>query len=72
MGRESAAQLWFGGATGFRTLLLESAEIILRGDLQARIPRSDVLGFGVEQDDLIIDTAHGPLRASLSAKDAAA
>jgi len=71
MGRESDAWLTYGGASGAGKLLLESTEIILRGAVRARIPRSAIAGFAQDGDDLVIQTPQGALRAGLAPKDAA-
>lgn len=71
MGRESDAWLTYGGASGAGKLLLESTEIILRGAVRARIPRSAIVGFAQEGDDLVIQTPRGALRAGLAPKHAA-
>ena len=42
MGRESDAWLGYNGASGAGKILLESTEIILRGAVRARIPRSAI------------------------------
>lgn len=71
MGREASCSITFGGQCGTAKLLLESSEIILRGDLRAKIARADIQGFAAAGDDLVIQTASGPLRATLGATEAA-
>jgi hypothetical protein len=72
MGRESEATATFQGETGYVLALLEPAEIILRRELKARIPRAKITGWSVEGDDLVIATGQGPLRLGLGAKEAGA
>ena len=69
MGRESDAWLGYGGASGAGKILLESTEIILRGAVRARIPRSAITSFAQDGDDLVICTPQGELRARLGAKE---
>ena len=71
MGRESEAWLSYGGASGAGKILLESSEIILRGAVRARIPRSAIASFAQDGDDLVIQTPQGALRAALAPKEAA-
>jgi hypothetical protein len=72
MGREASAIVEFAGKTGLGKILLESQELILRGELRTRIARSDITGFTTEADDLVLTTPLGLLRARLGAKEAAA
>ena len=71
MGREAKAQVQFRGAQGLVRVLLESDMLILRGDLRARIARSDLRGWRVTGDDLHIDSSDGPLVLTLGAVEAA-
>jgi hypothetical protein len=71
MGREAEATVQWRGETGLSRILLEPAEIILRGDLRGRIERSGLTGFVVEGDDLRIATPDGPLVLTLGGKVAA-
>lgn len=70
MGREASAQCSWQGQSGQAKVVLESREIILRGEVKARIARGAVRGFAVEGDALVIDTAQGALTAELGAKEA--
>ena len=71
MGREANGTIDFDGQSGAGNLLLESAGVILRGELRAKIARADFLGFAAEGEYLVIQTPRGPLRARLGAKEAA-
>jgi hypothetical protein len=51
-------------------VLLESREIILRGGVKARIPKSAITGFAVHGEDLLVDTAEGRLIATIGAREA--
>jgi hypothetical protein len=70
MGREAEANVQWRGETGLSRVLLESNEIILRGDLHGRIARAGLTLFAVEGDDLRIATPEGPLVLTLGAKTA--
>ncbi len=71
MGREAEAQIEFAGQNGFGKILLEANELILRGEIRARIARKTITGFTTEGDDLVVVTAEGALRVNLGAKQAA-
>ncbi len=71
MGREAEGEIRFGGAAGHGRVLVESAEIILRGDVRARLPRQAIRAVRVEGDDLVIETVCGPVVATLGAEFAA-
>ena len=72
MGRDAEASLAFAGKIGAGRILLESNEIILRGEVRARISRRDVTGFSADGDDLTLRTRQGDVVATLGAKEAAA
>ena len=72
MGRDAEARLAFAGKIGAGRILLESNEIILRGEVRARILRRDVTGFSADGDDLTLRTRQGDVVATLGAKEAAA
>lgn len=72
MGREAEGTFRWQGSEGAGRLLVESTEVILRGELRARIPREAIAGVRVEDDDLVLDTARGPLVATLGRAVAAA
>jgi hypothetical protein len=71
MGREIDATVTFRGQTGACKLLLESDDFILRGDIRARFARVTFAAYLAEQDDLVIQTPQGSLRASIGAAEAA-
>ena len=71
MEREANCMISFDRQTGLGKMLLEPAEIILRGPVRARISRDLITGFAVAGEDLLITTAMGPLRAGLGAQAAA-
>ncbi|NJM84680.1 MAG: hypothetical protein HC844_21605 [Tabrizicola sp.] len=72
MGQEAEGALRFRGAEGAGRILVESAEVILRGEIRARVPRAAVHGVRVEGDDLVLETAEGPLVATIGETRAAA
>jgi hypothetical protein len=61
MGREAEGTIQFQGQVGAGRILVESTEIILRGEVKGRLPRAAILAMRVEGDDLVIDTTGGPL-----------
>jgi hypothetical protein len=71
MGREVEAQAQYKGQTGVARVLLESDALILRGGVRARIPRLALQGWRADADDLVIDTAEGPLMLTIGAATAA-
>ncbi|UVO53249.1 hypothetical protein [Sphingomonas sp. SUN039] len=71
MGREAICTATWQGATSEAKVLLESTEIILRGDLRARIPRTAITGVVVEGGDLVVDVSGAPLTLELGAAEAA-
>lgn len=70
MGRETVAALTLDGCSATGKLLLEADEIILRGGLRARLPRSTITVVEVQGDDLLVTTTNGVLRAKLGAAQA--
>ena len=52
MGREATAQCQWAKETGFCKVLLETNELILRGGLRRRIPRSNLRDVSVEKEIL--------------------
>jgi hypothetical protein len=70
MGREVEAQAQYRGETGFVRALLESDALILRGEVRARVPRSALLGWQVEADDLRVATSEGPLTLTMGRSEA--
>jgi hypothetical protein len=65
MGREAEALCHWAGTSGQAHILLESSEIILRGELRARIPRASIRSFRAQDGDLTVDAAAGRLVAEL-------
>ncbi len=71
MGREATGHITYLGQSGPAKLLLESQELIVRGAVKTRIPRSDILKYGTQDQVLWIETTQGRLVADLGAKVAA-
>ncbi len=71
MGRETQCHISFQGQEGQGKILLESQELILRGDIRARIIRSLINTMACDGDDLVVITAQGPIRATMGAAEAA-
>lgn len=71
MGREAVCTAIWQGATAEVKALLESSEIILRGDLRARIARSGITGVVVQGDALVVDVAGSALTLELGSVEAA-
>jgi hypothetical protein len=61
MGREAIALCSWQGQTAEVKALLESSEIILRGDIRARIPRSTICDIVVEDETLALRSGDQPL-----------
>lgn len=70
MGREALATADWQGITAEVKVLLESQEIILRGAIRARIPRSEVSDVTVEGDRLRLAAGGEPLTLTLGAAEA--
>ena len=71
MGRETIAVARWGGAVEEVKALLEAREIILRGAIKARIPRSGITRIAVEDGDLVLWCQDGPLVLELGATEVA-
>ncbi|MEE3627215.1 hypothetical protein UCD39_25075 [Nitrospirillum sp. BR 11752] len=71
MGLEALCHATWNGGAGEVKALLESRELILRGDLRRTIPVAAVDALVVEGDALVMATPDGPLTLALGA-DAAA
>ncbi|HEX7659236.1 MAG TPA: hypothetical protein VF444_07125 [Pseudonocardiaceae bacterium] len=71
MGRETVTTAEWRGARAEVRALLESQEIILRGAIRARIPRSDVNAVTVSGDELRVMAGDEPLVLALGASEAA-
>lgn len=54
MGREAACSIRWRGASTEGIALLESTELILRGDIKARIPRGDISEIAVKEGVLTL------------------
>lgn len=72
MGREADGHAVWRGAAGAVKALLESDGIILRGELRAKLPRSGLMDWRVEGDDLCLRSDGDPLILTLGAREAAA
>jgi hypothetical protein len=70
MGREAVAVARWNGEIGQVKALLESAEILLRGEIRAAIPRSAISTFSVDGDTLIVAAAEQVLRLELGHAEA--
>lgn len=67
MGREAEGAIRYLGAEGAGRILIEGTEVILRGEVRAKIPREAIAAVRVEGDDLVLDTERGPLVATVGA-----
>lgn len=67
MGREAEGAIRYLGAIGAGRILIESTEVILRGEVRARVPREAIAAVRVEGDDLVLETARGPMVATVGA-----
>ena len=72
MGRQAQAYCEFAGQSGQASILLEATDLILRGELRARIPRGAISSFVAIGETLHLTTDLGPLRANLGQKTAQA
>jgi hypothetical protein len=70
MGREAEGLCRWQGREGQVKALLESQEIILRGEIRARLPRAGLSDWRVDGEGLIIETPYGPLKLELGAVEA--
>jgi hypothetical protein len=70
MGREAEAHGRWAGQEGWTKAILESAEIILRGDIQARLPRAGLSDWRVDGDTLLVRSAGDLLELGLGADEA--
>jgi hypothetical protein len=70
MGREAICDCTFDGATTKVTALLESEELILRGDIHLRAPLHALHHVRVESESLCFNLDTGPVRLDLGAADA--
>lgn len=72
MGREAEGHAQWRGQGGAVKALLESDNIILRGEIRARLRRDDLMAWRVDGDDLCLRAGGEPLVLTLGAKEAAA
>ncbi len=70
MGREVTGEGRWAGQSGGVKALLESQEIILRGAIRARIPRSSIVAVDVLGDLLRVTAAEGTLELTLGPVEA--
>jgi hypothetical protein len=70
MGREAVAVCHWKGEVAEVKALLESAEIILRGDIRARIPRSTITAIKVDEETLTLNVGEDRLSLELGAIEA--
>jgi hypothetical protein len=71
MGREALIHAEVGNEAGEVKALLESQELILRGDIRRRVPKSAMTGLAVERDALCFRHNSEHYRLELGAKVAA-
>jgi hypothetical protein len=71
MGREATAACEWKGQRGTVKALLDSRELILRGDVRDKIARGDIAAVSVEGDALILDIQGARLTLNLGAAEAA-
>lgn len=72
MGREAEGHAVWRGASGAVRAYLESDGITLRGEVRGKLPRSGLMGWRVEGEDLCLRSDGEPLVLTLGAKEAAA
>jgi len=70
MGREASGRCHWKGESGAVKALLESSEIILRGEIRGRIARAAISAFAVEADTLVLTAGGEPLRLELGGTEA--
>jgi hypothetical protein len=70
MGREAVAVAHWNGAIAEVKALLESSEIILRGEIRAKIPRATISSFTVDDDVLSVTSSGQVLRLDLGQAEA--
>lgn len=71
MGREALCACRWGAETGEVKALLESLDLIVRGDIKRKVPIADLKSVHVEDDDLCFKVGRESVALSLGAKDAA-
>jgi hypothetical protein len=70
MGREAVCECTFEGTTSKVKALLESAEVILRGEIRMRIPFNALQNVRVESQNLCFNIDKHPMQLQLGAKAA--
>lgn len=71
MGREALVHAEVGGEAGEVRALLESSELILRGEIRRRFPKAAMTDLRVEDDMLCFVCQGGAVRLALGARAAA-
>lgn len=71
MGRKATAQCQWQNQSAKVRALLEATEIILRGALRLRLPRSAIQAVTQAGDDLVVTSTEGVLTLTLGATEAA-
>jgi hypothetical protein len=71
VGKEAAALTHWQGQTAETKVLLETHEIIMRGNIRARIPRAAIAAVRVAGNALAVDASDGTLTVELGAATAA-
>jgi hypothetical protein len=72
MGREAEGHAVWRSQSGAVKAYLESDGIILRGEVRGKLPRTGLMGWRVEGEDLCLRADGEPLVLTLGAKEAAA
>lgn len=70
MGREATGFIDYGGRRGDGRALLEAGELILRGEVKARLARSSLTNPRIEGDALVLDAPDGRLAIDVGAVEA--
>ena len=70
MGKEAHCECRWQDETGAVRLHLDSAELTLRGDLRAAIPRAEIKGASLTDQGLLVETAQGNIDIFCTAKQA--
>lgn len=68
MGREAEGAIRYLGEEGAGRLLIESTEVILRGEVRARVPRAEIRAVRVDGETLAIETSRGLVVATVGAE----
>ncbi len=72
MGREAEGHAVWRGASGAVRAYLESDGITLRGEVRGKLPRSGLMGWRVDGEDLCLRSEGEPLVLTLGAGGGAA